>query len=849
MDRPTTTIVGGPFSVDLLTNDCNTSNGIQSNTQCTSSHGDNTQWYRERSLMHRDPLSPEQSMHMPVNIFITRCTCDMGRELIAAEMTRIVNDKNKTPSLKTIRFNSKPQNNTTLILADKCSNVNTSHESKRLLSSPSKSKSTIPRKNIAAVDRNDGTRNSFYFVIARDKRDSSRTQLRYTEKGICTSIIAIFEVSDSSMEEVESNEENGLETRITTIYGSDIQSCKDKVSTIKFKSLAHPPNVNCTGQKGNTQSSKLRDSGCCLNISLLFGNVCERDLFFVAIQAASKILRQNALLQKLTTMKTSDATFFLRARSKSNEDTKNAEQKESGLVILTRRSRSGGYKIVGSNLFKTQTAYRKRNEDDLMRNGVGNKRKKTRRGEVFPHLKRGSSLLLHECTKKDSPVLYAAKNTKDCDMSPITHNTQSVQKNTYSTSADIFYFVTSNEKKCLSDFMFFLLAQVTRGVMAENDLNQANRRRNSGLSVGYLGMRCRHCGGRERGHYFPTSCKNLQACPSMINKHLLKCDQCPTEIKHTLKLLKAKHKSQVIEKKPGMQLSFFSKFWERIHDVGYSTGTNSINKDVDSLLQQLIVSNGRTISSRVLYSAKFDNSQVCNEETDHNVKLRQQQQTEKIEKDEYCVKLRQCKEETHEVVSFSPSTDIKVTDHNAKIHQKQQTEKIEKNEYCVKLRQCKEEIHEVVSFSPLTDIKGTDHNVKIHREQQTEKIEKDEYCVKIRQCEEEIHEVVSFSPVTDIENETFSRSPLDTRPNIGVDIVLEVLEEARSTAERNAYANTRIGCCGTNLIERNCAINNIDGRYEQECKEIVWDTTSLSQLKKLVEDDEDMRECIHLLLN
>eukprot|EP00804_Cyclotella_cryptica_P011368 CCRYP_016030-RA/>CCRYP_016030-RA protein AED:0.27 eAED:0.27 QI:5/1/0.5/1/1/0/2/0/90 len=89
--------------------------------------------------------------------------------------------------------------------------------------------------------------------------------------------------------------------------------------------------------------------------------------------------------------------------------------------------------------------------------------------------------------------------------------------------------------------------------MCEADLHIANRKNAACLDtgVGFLGLRCRHCGGKDRGSYFPTSCKNLQACPPTLYSHLLKCASCPDIIKRCLKLTKARHKYDMISKQPG----------------------------------------------------------------------------------------------------------------------------------------------------------------------------------------------------------------------------------------------------------------------------------------------------------
>jgi len=69
--------------------------------------------------------------------------------------------------------------------------------------------------------------------------------------------------------------------------------------------------------------------------------------------------------------------------------------------------------------------------------------------------------------------------------------------------------------------------------MTEADLNNGNRKYASSVDIGpgCLGLRCRHCGGKDKGSYFPSSCKNLQATPPTLHTHLLKCQCCPEIVK------------------------------------------------------------------------------------------------------------------------------------------------------------------------------------------------------------------------------------------------------------------------------------------------------------------------------
>jgi len=172
------------------------------------------------------------------------------------------------------------------------------------------------------------------------------------------------------------------------------------------------------------------------------------------------------------------------------------------------------------------------------------------------------------------------KEMDDCDIKNIHSSVIE------SEDIDNFYFILPNEKKILTDYMFVLMTQVKRGRLTSNDRDNA-RRNNPVLVEGYLGLRCRNCGGKERGHYFPSTCKNLQACPSMILKHLMSCEKCPQKIKELLRLTKSNHKLQGPRKGSGAQIGFFNLLWKRIHDRGFTGGDVDARKEVLSILYNL----------------------------------------------------------------------------------------------------------------------------------------------------------------------------------------------------------------------------------------------------------------------
>ncbi|KAL7544563.1 hypothetical protein ACHAWF_007940 [Thalassiosira exigua] len=133
-----------------------------------------------------------------------------------------------------------------------------------------------------------------------------------------------------------------------------------------------------------------------------------------------------------------------------------------------------------------------------------------------------------------------------------------------------FYFVTADDLEHLTDYTALLFCQVKPGLMNETDLAKPNRIKCTKVDLEFPGFRCKHCGGNERGNYFPSSKETLTACTATLHKHLLSCTHTPARVKQALVVSKSRHKAQVMPKPAGSQSDFFCKLWDRIHDASFS---------------------------------------------------------------------------------------------------------------------------------------------------------------------------------------------------------------------------------------------------------------------------------------
>lgn len=193
---------------------------------------------------------------------------------------------------------------------------------------------------------------------------------------------------------------------------------------------------------------------------------------------------------------------------------------------------------------------------------VKGRRKRSSNGSVVVSLRRTSET--NEQLAYEVIGLHVAPNKK-----------RKASKASTSTKAEEppsnFYFILPSDFDTLTDYYILLYSQVKRGIMTAADMG-GNRKNAACLDtgVGFPGMRCRHCGGNKQGSYFPSSSKNLMACPPTLHTHLMKCSSCPDIIKRSLKLTKTKHKTDMTRIQPGAQTAFYNQFWKRIQEDSFN---------------------------------------------------------------------------------------------------------------------------------------------------------------------------------------------------------------------------------------------------------------------------------------
>lgn len=163
-------------------------------------------------------------------------------------------------------------------------------------------------------------------------------------------------------------------------------------------------------------------------------------------------------------------------------------------------------------------------------------------------------------------------------------------------------FLGPDDVEILTDYLIILLTQVKKVVMTD-----ADRTKNREGSTLMYGFRCRHCGGLEKGSYFPSSKKSLQACTASLHNHLLNCSHAPPNLARAVKLSKNTHKSQLSLPRVD-QRTFFRHMWERVngdYDGFDDASVKQVFQKVNTIVESCALKTDRNVEAAVFTEEDF----------------------------------------------------------------------------------------------------------------------------------------------------------------------------------------------------------------------------------------------------
>ncbi len=130
-------------------------------------------------------------------------------------------------------------------------------------------------------------------------------------------------------------------------------------------------------------------------------------------------------------------------------------------------------------------------------------------------------------------------------------------------------YLRSSEKNLVTDFTYTVMTQL---VVVKFD--HKDRRGNRGKTEdGFPGLACRYCKGAtgRTGRYFPTTIRTLADSKKTlfsVNRHLMECKKCPTDVKKYLRSRFCSHLKEKQEKRQrhGSIRTFYRRIWDIMHE-------------------------------------------------------------------------------------------------------------------------------------------------------------------------------------------------------------------------------------------------------------------------------------------
>lgn len=134
------------------------------------------------------------------------------------------------------------------------------------------------------------------------------------------------------------------------------------------------------------------------------------------------------------------------------------------------------------------------------------------------------------------------------------------------TGTYISTLLKDSDKKLVSPFEYGVVSQLECAELLSSD-RKGNR---SSVNLGFKGIACCHCKGANSrtGRYFPASLKTLSDPDKMlytIYKHLMRCSECPANVKVDLEKLLGAHKETTKALRHGSKTVFYRRIWNTLH--------------------------------------------------------------------------------------------------------------------------------------------------------------------------------------------------------------------------------------------------------------------------------------------
>lgn len=126
--------------------------------------------------------------------------------------------------------------------------------------------------------------------------------------------------------------------------------------------------------------------------------------------------------------------------------------------------------------------------------------------------------------------------------------------------------VKEEDLTLLTDYFYYITLQLTVCRFNEEDRRARGGKRKN-IQIRFGGLECSHCASTQSARkFFWSSVDRLANSFAEIPAHVMKCKDCPVEVKDALLVLKSRHADQMALLKRGSQKVFLRRIWRRLHD-------------------------------------------------------------------------------------------------------------------------------------------------------------------------------------------------------------------------------------------------------------------------------------------
>lgn len=149
---------------------------------------------------------------------------------------------------------------------------------------------------------------------------------------------------------------------------------------------------------------------------------------------------------------------------------------------------------------------------------------------------------------------------------PDTNSPAALSMNSSQESVNDGALVLLEDRLLLTDYFYFINQQLRICKFTKDDRMKTRGGKRKFIELGFGGIACRHCHGREEARkFFWRNVDLLANSFSEICNHIQNCAYCPEEIKAAISERKSRHAEQMAKLPRGWQKVFFRRMWRRIH--------------------------------------------------------------------------------------------------------------------------------------------------------------------------------------------------------------------------------------------------------------------------------------------